>query len=98
MNSNIISILEQLGGNARGPSMPMSGPAAKGPKISTMFDPKGAQGAMARGKNVYAGGLMGPPGAGRPRKPNLVHTGGAAIPPQMMEAIQRRLGGSNPRN
>lgn len=94
MNSNIVSILQQLGGNAQGPPGAMSGPPAQGSKISSMMDPRGARGALARGRNVYAGGLMAPPGAGRPRKPNLVHSGGGPMPPMIMNAIQRRLSGS----
>lgn len=67
-------------------------------RMQTLFDPKGLQGELARGSNVYAGGLPGPPGAGRPRKPTPVSTGGAAIDPGLMAAVQRRLSGGSSNN
>jgi hypothetical protein len=92
VNANVLQILKSLGGNAQGPPMPQSGVPSQNSSIATMFDPKGAQGTFARGKNIYAGGLMGPPGAGRPTNPKLMHSS------ELMGAIQRRLGGSSPGN
>lgn len=91
LNPQLIQQLLSMSGgpdaNAHGPALPMSGMSyAPTSKIQQLFDPKGPQGIMARGSNVYAGGLPGPPGAGRPRKPTPVHNS------DMQAAAQRRLG------
>ncbi len=53
------------------------------------FDPKGLQGLLARGSNVYMGGLPNAPRAGRPRKAAPVMA--QQISPAILEAINRRL-------
>jgi len=56
-----------------------------------VFDPRGLTGEMARGSNVYLGGLPAAPGAGRPRKPAPVNA--QQISPALMAAINKRLSG-----
>lgn len=57
--------------------------------MQKVFDPKGLAGILARGNNIYLGGMPAAPGAGRPRKPapNMAQQ----ITPALMEAINRRL-------
>ncbi len=57
--------------------------------IQQAFDPNGIQASMARGNNVYMGGLPSAPGAGRPRNPTLVQ--GDATSPAMQQALQNRI-------
>lgn len=57
--------------------------------MQKVFDPKGLAGLLARGSNVYLGGMPSAPGAGRPRNPNIVHA--QQMSPALLEAINRRL-------
>ena len=59
--------------------------------MQAVFSPNGLQGAMARGNNVYLGGLPNAPGAGRP--PNPTPNFGNIADPAMQAAIQRRIQG-----
>jgi hypothetical protein len=68
--------------------MGLQGPTTKSQKV---FDPRGLTGEMARGSNVYLGGLPAAPGAGRPRKPAPVKA--QQMNPALMAAINKRLAG-----
>jgi hypothetical protein len=57
--------------------------------INAAFDPRGPAGIMARGPNVYMGGLPAAPGAGRPRNPTPAQ--GDMSSPAMQQAIQNRM-------
>jgi len=59
-------------------------------QMQQAFDPRGIQGALARGTNVYAGGLPAAPGAGRPRNAQI-SLGQGPLTPAMVEALQRRM-------
>lgn len=70
-------------------------PSPGGPQRN-IADPRSLQGIMARGPNIYeAGGMLGPPGAGRPRNPTPTFTQNGVINPAAQAAIQRRLSGLN---
>jgi hypothetical protein len=77
--------LAQLFGGA--PQVPGKVPQLPG----STFDPKGLTGQMARGSNVYLGGLPNAPGAGRPRNAQPVMA--QQIDPALMAAINKRLMG-----
>lgn len=80
-------------GELNQPSMP-SPPPIPSNTMGQIFDPRGLKGILSRGRNIYEGGAaLGPPGAGRPRENAPMSTQGGVITPQLMEAIQRRLGG-----
>jgi hypothetical protein len=68
--------------------MGLQGPPTASQKV---FDPRGLTGEMARGSNVYLGGLPAAPGAGRPRKPAPVNA--QQMNPALMAAINKRLAG-----
>lgn len=57
--------------------------------LQQAFDPRGIQASMARGNNVYMGGLPYAPGAGRPRNPQINF--GDMTNPAMQDALQRRM-------
>lgn len=57
--------------------------------LESAFDPRGIKGSMARGDNVYMGGLPNAPGAGRPRNPTPTHAD--MSDPAMQGALQRRM-------
>lgn len=59
------------------------------PSAMGVFEPNGLQARMARGDNVYLGGLPNAPGAGRPRNPTPNF--GDISSPQMQAALQRRI-------
>lgn len=61
------------------------------PSSMGVFEPNALQARMARGDNVYLGGLPYAPGAGRPRNPTPNF--GDISSPQMQAALQRRLQG-----
>jgi hypothetical protein len=63
----------------------------QGSNMQKVFDPKGLTGEMARGSNVYLGGLPSAPGAGRPRNPAPVMN--QQMNPALMAAINQRLMG-----
>jgi len=65
----------------------------QGPKQpnTSVFDPKGLTGEMARGSNVYLGGLPAAPGAGRPR--NAAPVMAQQMNPALIAAINQRLMG-----
>jgi hypothetical protein len=69
--------------------MGLQGPG--GSSAQKVFDPKGLTGEMARGSNVYLGGLPAAPGAGRPRKPQPVNA--QQMSPALLAAINQRLAG-----
>lgn len=69
--------------------MGLQGP--KGSSMQKVFDPRGLTGELARGSNVYLGGLPSAPGAGRPRKPAPVNA--QQMNPALMAAINQRLMG-----
>lgn len=54
-----------------------------------VFTPNGIQARMARGDNVYMGGLPNAPGAGRPRNPTPNF--GDISSPAMQAALERRI-------
>lgn len=58
-------------------------------ELQKVFDPKGLKGILARGSNVYMGGSPSAPGAGRPRKPNIVFA--QQMNPALLAAIERKL-------
>jgi len=58
-------------------------------EIQKVFDPNGLRDILARGSNVYLGGMPAAPGAGRPRKAQPVLA--QQMSPALMEAINRRL-------
>jgi hypothetical protein len=62
-----------------------------GSGMQKMFDPKGLTGEMARGSNVYLGGLPSAPGAGRPR--NAAPVMAQQMNPALLAAINQRLQG-----
>jgi hypothetical protein len=62
-----------------------------GSSMQKVFDPKGLTGEMARGSNVYLGGLPNAPGAGRPRKPAPLMA--QQMSPALLAAINQRLQG-----
>jgi hypothetical protein len=66
-------------------------PQSGGSDMQKVFDPKGLTGQLARGSNVYLGGLPAAPGAGRPRNPAPVMD--QQITPALMAAINKRLMG-----
>lgn len=68
--------------------MGLKGPPTQSQRV---FDPRGLTGEMARGSNVYLGGLPSAPGAGRPRKPAPVNA--QQMSPALMAAINQRLMG-----
>jgi hypothetical protein len=57
--------------------------------MNAVFSPEGLQGTMARGNNVYLGGLPAAPGAGRPRNPTPNF--GDMSSPAMQAALQRQI-------
>lgn len=63
----------------------------QGSNMQKMFDPKGLTGEMARGSNVYLGGLPSAPGAGRPRNPAPIMA--QQMNPALLAAINQRLQG-----
>ena len=58
-------------------------------QMAGVFTPQGLQGTMARGTNVYLGGLPSAPGAGRPRNPTPNF--GDMSSPAMQAALQRQI-------
>jgi hypothetical protein len=54
------------------------------------FNPNGIQASMARGNNVYMGGLPYAPNAGRPRNATL-NFGQAGSNPAFAQALQNKL-------
>jgi hypothetical protein len=62
-----------------------------GSGMQKMFDPKGLTGEMARGSNIYLGGLPSAPGAGRPR--NAAPVMAQQMNPALLAAINQRLQG-----
>jgi hypothetical protein len=69
--------------------MGLQGP--QGSNMQKVFDPRGLTGQLARGSNVYLGGLPSAPGAGRPRKPQPVNA--QQMSPALLNAINQRLAG-----
>jgi hypothetical protein len=69
--------------------MGLQGP--RGSNMQKTFDPRGLTGEMARGSNVYLGGLPAAPGAGRPRNPHPVNA--QQMSPALLAAINQRLMG-----
>lgn len=63
----------------------------QGSNMQKTFDPKGLTGELARGANVYLGGLPAAPGAGRPRNPAPVMA--QQMNPALLRAINQRLMG-----
>lgn len=57
--------------------------------IQMAFDPQGLKASMARGNNVYMGGLPYAPGAGRPRNAQLNFGNNAN--PAFAQALQNKL-------
>ena len=70
--------------------MGLQGPSS-GSNMQKVFDPKGLTGEMARGANVYLGGLPSAPGAGRPR--NAAPVMAQQMSPALLQAINQRLMG-----
>jgi hypothetical protein len=58
-------------------------------EMQKVFDPKGLAGILARGQNVYMGGQVAAPGAGRPRNPHPVMA--QQMSPAVLQAINARL-------
>ena len=59
--------------------------------MSQMKDPRGIEGMLTRGRNVYAGGLPSAPGAGRPMGTTGVPSPGSG--PQAGQVGNQTLGG-----
>jgi hypothetical protein len=57
--------------------------------LQQVFSPNGLRDILARGSNVYLGGMAAAPGAGRPRKAQPVLA--QQMSPALLEAINRRL-------
>lgn len=78
--------LQLPGAQMQAPSAPFQGGAVGsrgGFDVGRMGDPRGLQGILSRGQNVYGGGSFSSRGSGRPS------TSGGNVP---REAIARRLG------
>ena len=69
--------------------MGLQGPRSPNVQSNSVFDPKGLTGEMARGSNVYLGGLPAAPGAGRPR--NAAPVMAQQMNPALLAAINQRL-------